>query len=134
MRLCPDSRLPILICHAFLDLISTLLSLSTACLPLHILSTSLKQLTVYRDKFRNRLSTEHSLHLKRLVGLLEAIAKYAEEWKASHIQTNQSKQSPTHNTEVMTSGELLRRLGRKVEGVNLLEVEKYLRNSKVGNL
>lgn len=33
--------------------------------------------------------------------------------------------------EILTSGELLRRLGRKVEGVNLLEVEKYLRSSKV---
>lgn len=31
----------------------------------------------------------------------------------------------------MTSGELLHRLGRKTEGVNLLEVEVYLRSSKV---
>ena len=33
--------------------------------------------------------------------------------------------------EVMTSGELMARLGRKAEGVNLLEIEKYLRESKV---
>ena len=31
----------------------------------------------------------------------------------------------------MTSGELMARLGRKAEGVNLLEIEKYLRESKV---
>ncbi|KAF9816792.1 hypothetical protein IEO21_03872 [Rhodonia placenta] len=33
--------------------------------------------------------------------------------------------------EVMTPGELLHRLGRKTEGVNLLEVETYLRGSKI---
>lgn len=33
--------------------------------------------------------------------------------------------------EVLTSGELMARLGRKAEGVNLLEIEKYLRESKV---
>jgi len=33
--------------------------------------------------------------------------------------------------EVMTPGELLQRLGRKTEGVNLLEIEAYLRSSKI---
>jgi hypothetical protein len=33
--------------------------------------------------------------------------------------------------EVMTVTELLRRLGRKTEDVNMLEVEAYLRSSKV---
>ena len=32
---------------------------------------------------------------------------------------------------MLTSGELMARLGRKAEGVNLLEIEKYLRESKV---
>ena len=31
----------------------------------------------------------------------------------------------------MTVGELMQRLGRKAEGVNLLEIESYLRSSRV---
>ncbi|KAJ3553369.1 hypothetical protein NM688_g3650 [Phlebia brevispora] len=116
------------------NLISTLLSLSAVHLPLQTLSTSLTQLGIYVQKFRNRLSTEHLLHLKRLLSLLEALQKYAEEWKVSHGEARGSQGRRDHPAEMMTSGELLRRLGRKVEGVNLLEVEKYLRNSKVGSM
>ena len=117
-----------------LDLIASLLSLSAAHLPLNTLTTSLKQLTIYVQKFRNRLSTEHLLHLKRLLNLMEELQQYAEGWRTSHSTTHQTqaKSPQDHPTEVMTSGELLRRLGRKVEGINLLEVEKYLRSSKVG--
>lgn len=35
--------------------------------------------------------------------------------------------------EVMTVGELVEKIGRKFQGVNLLEVEKYLRDSKVSS-
>ena len=116
------------------DLISTLLSLSTVCLPLRTLTMSLSQLKIYMDKFRQRLTTEHLLHLKRLIVLLEALEKSAEEWKASHEKDQTKRFNGVGNNnemQVMTSGELLRRLGRKVEGVNLLEIEKYLKNSKV---
>jgi chromosome transmission fidelity protein 1 len=36
--------------------------------------------------------------------------------------------------EVMSVVDLISKLGRKVEGVNLLEIEAYLRSSKVGAL
>lgn len=113
------------------DLISTLLSLSTAQLPLRTLTTSLNQVSIYLNKFRNRLSTEHSLHLKRLVGLLEGLLKYTEEWKTERINQSKLTKATRDAPEVITSGELMSRLGRKVEGVNLLEVENYLRSSKV---
>jgi chromosome transmission fidelity protein 1 len=62
--------------------------------------------------------------------------KYAESWKNERLSassnTNPNPSLPT--VEVITSGELLRRLGRKAEGINLLEVEKYLRSSKVRQL
>lgn len=112
------------------NLISTLLSLSTAHLPLRTLNTSLHQVSIYLNKFRNRLSTEHSIHLKRLVGLLEALSHYADEWKIERLN-NSGKTAEKDATEVFTSGELMGRLGRKFEGVNMLEIEKYLRNSKI---
>lgn len=119
------------------NLVSTLLALSTVTLQTRTLATALNQLSIYLAKFRGRLTTEHSLHLRRLVALLEALSKFAEEWKATHAANKNSaagdpgKSAAQPAGDVMTSGELMTRLGRKVEGVNLLEIEKYLRGSKV---
>lgn len=139
------------------DLISTLLSLSTTRLPIRTLSTARQQLSVYVSRFRTRLSTDHALHLTRLMGLLDALERYADEWRKaqeggpgapsgqldsdrSAEQRSGEKGKPQNGgsgrtrgqgVEVMTPGELLQRLGRKSEGVNLLEVETYLRSSKV---
>lgn len=121
-----------------LDLISTLLSLSTTHLPLRTLSTAHHQLSLYFTRFKTRLATAHALHLKRLIGLLEGLIKFAEQWRDGQGQktgnANISVKGPesANKTEVMTVGELTDRIGRKFEGVNLLEVEKYLRDSKVG--
>jgi chromosome transmission fidelity protein 1 len=61
------------------------------------------------------------------------LVKYAESWKNERLSagSNMNPKSNLPTAEVLTSGELLRRLGRKAEGINLLEVEKYLRSSKV---
>ncbi|KAI1785288.1 DNA repair helicase [Ganoderma leucocontextum] len=121
------------------NLISTLLSLSTTRLPLRTLAAARHQLGIYLARFRTRLSTAHSLHLKRLTNVLDALAKFAEEWREAQLNPGtekgqgkgkaEGKKGP--GVEVMTSGELMARLGRKAEGVNLLEIEKYLRESKI---
>ena len=117
--------------------VSTLLALSTVTLQTRTLTTALNQLSIYLAKFRGRLTTEHSLHLRRLVALLEALSKFAEEWKATHAANKNGaaaglgKSAAQPAADVLTSGELMARLGRKVEGVNLLEIEKYLRGSKI---
>jgi chromosome transmission fidelity protein 1 len=112
------------------DLIPTLLSLSTTRLPFLTLSKSLNQVCVYISKFRTRLLAENILHLKRLVVFLDALKKYVSEWKELILRTSQEGKGK-ERTEVLTVAELLDRLGRKVGGVNLLEVEGYLRRSKV---
>jgi len=66
------------------------------------------------------------LHLKRLVIFLESLKAYAAKWKEE--KTNTKVALP----EVMTVGELIGRLGKKVAGINLMEVEVYLKKSKVG--
>lgn len=109
------------------DLIPTLLSLSTTRLPFHILQTSLSQVAIYLSKFRTRLSANHALHLRRLVIFLDALKKYAMEW----LENKKNDKNSKDRVEVMTVGELMQRLGRKAEGINMLEVEEYLRSSKV---
>ncbi|KAJ7164685.1 helicase C-terminal domain-containing protein [Mycena crocata] len=107
------------------NLIPTLLSLSTTRVPYSTLHTSLQQVCIYVSKFRNKLSPGNMLHLKRLVLFLDALQKYALDWKEQHTKPDQPK------AEVITLAALLDRLGRKVSGVNLLEIEAYLKSSKI---
>ncbi|KAJ7729680.1 helicase C-terminal domain-containing protein [Mycena maculata] len=107
------------------NLIPTLLSLSTTRLPYLTLSTSYRQVCTYVAKFRNKLSGANMLHLKRLVLFLDALMKYALEWKEKNAKADKAQ------TEVMTLADLLERLGRKVASVNLLEIEGYLKSSKI---
>lgn len=65
------------------------------------------------------------LHLKRLVTFLEALIKFVTEWKEQNGKADKSQ------GEVMTVAQLLEQLGRRVSGVNLLEIEAYLKSSKV---
>jgi chromosome transmission fidelity protein 1 len=106
------------------DLIPTLLSLSTAYLPYSTLTTSLQQVLVYVSRFKTRLSPANMLHLKRLVVFLDALKKYVGEWKDVRVKEKEK-------TEVMTVAQLTERMGKKVAGINLLEIESYLKRSKV---
>ncbi|KAF8636038.1 hypothetical protein AX15_000195 [Amanita polypyramis BW_CC] len=120
------------------NLIPTLLNLSTVRLSHGILSTSLQQLAAYISRFRTRLSGIHLVHLKRLFVFLDALKKYALEWKeprtTKHGTSNypaEHRNSVLDSTEVMTIAGFMERLGRKASGINLLEIEKYLKTSKV---
>jgi chromosome transmission fidelity protein 1 len=110
---------------SFLDLISTLLSLSAVRLPLQTLTTSLDQVSIYLSKFQTRLTPAHALHLKRLVTFLDALRTYAQEWNELR------KKKGTERMQIFMVPDLVQRLGRRVEGVNFLEIELYLRTSKV---
>ena len=115
------------IIHFSLDLISTILSLSTTRLPFHTLDTSLFQVSIYLSKFRTRLSANHVLHLKRLITFLEAFKRYSTDW----LEAAKGKKQLDGRVEVMTVAELMQRLGRRAESINMLEIESYLRSSKV---
>lgn len=64
------------------------------------------------------------LQLKRLVVFLDALKKYVGEWKDARAKEKEK-------TEVMTVVQLTERMGKKVAGINLLEIESYLKKSKV---
>ncbi|KAH9480540.1 ATP-dependent DNA helicase CHL1 [Psilocybe cubensis] len=106
------------------NLIPTLLSLSTTRLSYATLLTSFQQVCVYVSKFKTRLSPTNMIHLKKLVLILDSLKKYVEEWKIS-------KAREKDKSEIMTSGQLMERLGRRVAGINLLEIGAYLKESKV---
>ena len=113
-----------------IDLIPTLLSLSTVKLSYSALALSLQQVCAYVQRFRNRLSSINMLHLKRLVVFLDALKKAVTEWKTGKLAAVGSK-APTDKAEVMTLVDFTAKLGKKASSINLLEIEGYLKKSKV---
>lgn len=106
------------------NLISSLLSLSTARLTLSTIQTCLDQLLGYLKRFRTRLAAKHAVHLKRLAVFLNAVKTYMQTW--SHGRQG-------NFTEVILTNVFVERLGKTVASINLLEIEGYLRSSKVAH-
>jgi len=121
------------------------LSIHTVSLSGAILKKSLEQLRLYLQRFRkvnchpitlslwflNRiqlLTPRHALHLRRLTEFLVALDKYCDETAKQASET--TPVSPTSEI-MMTPGDLVAALGKKVQSINLLEIEAYLRSSKV---
>lgn len=67
------------------------------------------------------------VHLKRLVVFLDALKKFVLQWKEAKCK----EQSQGNRTDILTVAELLEKMGRKAAGINLLEVERYLKESRV---
>ncbi|KAL1736853.1 helicase C-terminal domain-containing protein [Schizophyllum commune] len=114
------------------NVIPTLLSLSTTSLPLSQIRLSLAQVTTYLAKFKTRLKHVHVLSLRRLTVFLESLEACVEGW----AKPGQPATKPIHltlppKTEIMTPNDFVSRLGKKVEGINLLEVERYLKASRI---
>lgn len=93
------------------------------------LSLSLQQVCAYVQRFKNKLSSVNMLHLKRLVVFLDALGKAANEWKTAKMAAG--SKSPSEKAEVMTLADFTAKLGKKASSINLLEIEKYLKKSKV---
>ena len=70
------------------------------------------------------------LHLKRLVVFLDALKKALTEWKAERLSAEGTK-APIDKSEVMTLVDFTAKLGKKASSINLLEIEGYLKKSKV---
>ena len=105
------------------DLIDTILGIHTVPLNNATLKTALSQLCIYLSKFRNRLSAQNSLHLRRLVLFLTSMDQLCAE---------RTKESGSNATEVMMAvNEFVDALGPRMKDVNLLEVDRYLRESKI---
>ncbi|KAJ7069950.1 helicase C-terminal domain-containing protein [Mycena amicta] len=107
------------------NLIPTLLSLSTSRLSLSLLTLSISQVSIYINKFRTRLSPYNLIRLTWLLLYLEALKKFVEEWRDARTKESKSRE------DVLTVAELQEKLGHQASSINLLDVERYLRASKI---
>ena len=93
-----------------------------------MISISVSQLDAYLSKFRLRLSHDHLLRLQKLRVSLGAIQQFAGEWKKARSDQGAPN---SHVTEVMSTREFVGKMGKNIEGINLLDIRSYLENSKV---
>jgi len=93
-----------------------------------VIGVSVSQLDAYLSKFRLRLSHDHLLRLQKLRVALNAIQQFVVEWKKA--RSGQGDQNP-RVAEIMSAGEFVRKMGKNIEGINLLDIRSYLENSKV---
>lgn len=114
------------------------------------------QLKAYYTRFRTRLTPKHELQLRHLVLFITSLAGFCKSFAAGSVSPSASsavgdgalksgpasaKTIPTtpsdgtsktnDNTMMLTVGDLVARLGAKVDGVNLIETVQYLRESKL---
>ena len=93
-----------------------------------MINVSVSQLDAYLSKFRLRLSHDHLLCLRKLRVALGAIQQFIAEWK----RARSGQGAPNSRvTEVMSAGEFVGKMGKNIEGINLLDIRSYLENSKV---
>ncbi|KAJ1303466.1 hypothetical protein OPQ81_011654 [Rhizoctonia solani] len=120
------------------NLIDTILAVHTLPVSSTIIRVSKTQVDLYRSKFRNRLKTKHVVHLTRLSLLLTALQNFTEAWMAGDVGATEGrkldaasgKKKPPQE-EMFGVAEFIRMLGAHAENINPLEIEKYLRESKI---
>ncbi|KAH7103380.1 DNA repair helicase [Auriculariales sp. MPI-PUGE-AT-0066] len=108
------------------NLIDTLLSIHSMTLSLQTVRDSLEQLRAYHDRFKGRLAGRHLVQLRRLTNVVAAVEKFCIEQGKAMIKPNAGEQSKMWAVQDVEAA-----LGRAAEGINLLEVNAYLRSSKL---
>ncbi|CUA77223.1 chromosome transmission fidelity protein 1 [Rhizoctonia solani] len=118
------------------NLIDTILAVHTLPVSSSVLRVSKTQVDIYRSKFRNRLKTKHVVHLTRLSVLLTALQNFIGAWmnggtgENKKLDASSGKKKPPQE-EMFGVAEFIRMLGAHAENINPLEIEKYLRESKI---
>ncbi|KAH8114577.1 DNA repair helicase [Phellopilus nigrolimitatus] len=108
-------------------LIESILQLHTVDLSTSVLRVAANQLKIYLDRFRTRLNATHALNLKRLVLFLEALDQFASVRDAE----TKERRDAANSEDVLTVSAFVESMGNKVNGINFLELQTYLMNSKI---
>jgi chromosome transmission fidelity protein 1 len=108
-----------------LDLIDTLLSIHSVTLPLNHLKTAVVQISIYYQRFKNRLKSTHAVHLKQCLALIQGLISVSEDWQAA----SESSKISRPREELLRVNDLLSRLKGGADQVNIVELVRYLKDS-----
>lgn len=120
--------MPFSVLHS--DLIDTILSIHSQTLTLPQLVLAQTQLKTYLLRFRSRLKGRNAVYLKQMLLILTGLIELCTRWEAAS-PTSGSTGKAASVGEMMLVGEVIKGMGRGLDQVNLLEVVRYLKESRI---
>lgn len=110
------------------DLIDTLLSIHSVSISLKRLEIALGQLAVYLQKFKNRLRSEHALHVKQMVSVVKGLINVAATWAG---EVGDTKPMKTAKEELFRINDLMNQMKGGADQVNIVSLCRYLKESQL---
>jgi chromosome transmission fidelity protein 1 len=107
------------------DLIDTLLSIYSTSLSSIQLSSAIAQLKQYLARFRSRFKPVHALWIRQTLSVLAGLVKVCDDTIKAVASDPKAKQ------EILEANALMTRVGGGIDQVNLMEMVKYLKESKL---
>lgn len=110
------------------DLIDTLLSIHSVSISLKRLEVALGQLDIYLQKFRNRLRSEHALHVKQMVAMVKGLIGVGSAWAT---QDAGSKTTNGPKEELFRINDLMNQMKGGADQINIVSLCRYLKESQL---
>lgn len=92
------------------------------------LETALGQLEVYLQKFKNRLKSEHALHVKQMVAVVRGLIDVASTWAR---ETAVDASTKTAREEFFRVNDLMIQMKGGADQVNIVSLCRYLKDSQL---
>jgi chromosome transmission fidelity protein 1 len=109
------------------NLIDTILSSHSIAVSSKQIERCIAGAESYMARFGSRLKGVNEVNLKKLIKILRGLETFCSEMQDSDVR------SSDNGTSSMTTSDLLKRIGGNVDQVNLLELEAWLRETKVAH-
>ena len=112
------------------DLIDTLLSIHSTTITHGRLSTAVSQVQQYLSRFQKRLKPVHAVWIRQTLAVLQGLEQVCVEFLKSNPE-HRSGPGRVLKSEILNVNDLVARAGRGSDQINLMEMLKYLKDSKL---
>lgn len=106
------------------NLIDTILSIHTVSITSLQIQQAQRQIQEYLGRFSSKLRGNNEMNLKKLLKLLDSLSQECSKQEKTLKDTKKMEQ-------IVTSTELVRKLGGNLDQLNLIELEKWLKETQI---
>ncbi|RXK42015.1 chromosome transmission fidelity protein 1 [Tremella mesenterica] len=112
------------------NLIDTILSIHSTTLTHHHLTSAISQLQQYLSRFKTRLKPIHTLWIRQTLSVLTGLSKVCLSFSTATPSSSNSSQNKSR-AEMMDVNTFMARAGGSTDQVNLMNLVRYLKESKL---
>ncbi|EIW70152.1 hypothetical protein TREMEDRAFT_29466 [Tremella mesenterica DSM 1558] len=112
------------------NLIDTILSIHSTTLTHHHLTSAISQLQQYLSRFKTRLKPIHTLWIRQTLSVLTGLSKVCLSFSTATPSSSNSSQNKSRS-EMMDVNTFMARAGGSTDQVNLMDLVRYLKESKL---